>query len=61
MMAVGLRVVPLTGERPSLRQSIGRLLIGLLPLPGLSLIWAARSLGGRPLQDHLTKTYVVQG
>ncbi|MBN1247809.1 MAG: ABC transporter permease subunit [Anaerolineae bacterium] len=61
MMAVGLRVVPLTGTTPSLQQAIVRLIIGLLPLPGLSLIWSAKALGGRPLQDRLTRTYVVQG
>jgi uncharacterized RDD family membrane protein YckC len=61
MMAVGLRVIPIEGNTPSLQQAIGRLLIALLPLPGVSLIWAAKALGSRPLQDRLTKTYVVQG
>ena len=61
MMAVGLRVVPLDRTTPSLRQAIGRLLIALLPVPGFSLIWTARGLGGRPLQDRVTQTYVVQG
>jgi polar amino acid transport system permease protein len=61
MMAVGLRIVSLEGLTPSIGQAIGRLLIGILPVPGLSLIWAAKPLGGRPLQDRLTQTYVVQG
>lgn len=61
MMAVGLRVVPLDRTTPSLNQAIGRLLIALLPVPGFSLIWTARRLGGRPLQDRVTQTYVVQG
>lgn len=61
MMAVGLRIVSLEGLAPSIGQAIGRLLIGILPIPGLSLIWAAKPFGGRPLQDRLTQTYVVQG
>jgi len=61
MMAVGLRIVTHDGDELSLKQAIGRLLIGVLPLPGLSLIWAAPRLGGSPLQDQATHTAVVQG
>jgi uncharacterized RDD family membrane protein YckC len=61
MMAVGLRIVTHNGDQLSLKQAVGRLLIGLLPLPGFSLIWAAPRLGGSPLQDQATHTIVVQG
>ncbi|MCJ7550521.1 MAG: RDD family protein [Anaerolineae bacterium] len=61
MMAVGLRIVTHDGNAPSLKQAIGRLLIGALPLPGFSLIWATPRLGGSPLQDQATHTAVVQG
>jgi len=61
MMAVGLRIVTHNGNAPSLKQAIGRLVIGALPLPGFSLIWATPRLGGSPLQDQATRTAVVQG
>ncbi|MCD6284765.1 MAG: ABC transporter permease subunit [Anaerolineae bacterium] len=60
MMAVGLRIVTHDGAELSLRQAMGRLLIGVLPLPGFSLIWATPRLGGSPLQDQATHTAVVQ-
>jgi len=60
MMAVGLRVINTAGTPPSLRQAVVRLLLGLLPLPGVGLVWANRRLGGRPLQDRASNTYVVQ-
>ncbi len=59
MMAVGLRLVTRDGGTPTLGQALGRLLVSLLPMPGLSLVWAWRPLGGRPLQDRISHTYVV--
>jgi polar amino acid transport system permease protein len=61
MMAVGLRIATQNGSPLSLKQALGRLLIGILPLPGLSLIWAAPRLGGTPLQDRVTHSTVVEG
>jgi len=60
MMAVGLQIATQHGGPPSLGQAASRLAIGLLPVPGLSLLWAARKLGGLPLQDRATHTRVVQ-
>lgn len=60
MLAVGLRLVTADGMPPTLGRALPRLLLGLLPLPGLALIGAHRALGGRPLQDRWTETYVVQ-
>ncbi len=60
MMAVGLRVITQDANALSLRRAISRLVIGILPLPGFSLIWAVPQLGGIPLQDRATHTRVVQ-
>ncbi|MGC9523590.1 MAG: ABC transporter permease subunit [Anaerolineae bacterium] len=59
MMAVGLRLVTDGGGPPTLGQAMGRLLVSLLPVPGLSLVWAWRRLGGLPLQDRISQTYVM--
>jgi polar amino acid transport system permease protein len=58
MMSVGLRVTNADGNLPSLGQAARRLLFVVLPLPGLSLLWAHPALGGRPLHDRLTRTTV---
>jgi polar amino acid transport system permease protein len=60
MLAVGLRLVTPEGEPASLGQAIPRLLLTMLPLPGLALIGAVPALGGRPLQDRWTQTRVIQ-
>jgi polar amino acid transport system permease protein len=60
MLAVGLRLVTPEGEPASMGRAILRLLLALLPLPGLALIGAIPALGGRPLQDRWTQTYVIQ-
>ncbi|MCU0521275.1 MAG: RDD family protein [Anaerolineae bacterium] len=60
MMSVGLRLVDAGGSIPSIGQAVGRLLISLLPIPGLSLIWAHPTLGAAPLQDRLTRTTMVR-
>jgi len=60
MMAVGLQITTQDGGTPSLKQAVSRLAIGILPVPGFSLLWAAPRLGGQPLQDRATRTSVVQ-
>jgi polar amino acid transport system permease protein len=60
MLAVGLRLVTPEGAHASLGRAIPRLLLALLPLPGLALIGAIPALGGRPLQDRWTQTTVIQ-
>jgi polar amino acid transport system permease protein len=58
MMSVGLRLATPEGESPSLRQALQRLLLAILPLPGVSLVWAHPALGGQPLHDRLARTVV---
>ena len=58
MMSVGLRMVNAEGAPPSLGQALGRLLLGILPVPGFSLLFAHPVLGGSPLQDRLTHTTI---
>ncbi len=60
MMAVGLRLVNTDGAAPSVGQAVARLLTSLLPLPGVSLIWAHPALGAQPLQDRLSRTTMVR-
>jgi polar amino acid transport system permease protein len=60
MMAVGLRLIDREGRTPSFPQAVQRLLIALLPLPGLSYLGVLRPLGGYPLQDRFTRTFVVR-
>ena len=58
MMSVGLRLTSIEGASLSFGQAVRRLLLVVLPLPGLSLIWAHPALGGRPLHDRLARTVV---
>ena len=58
MMSVGLRVMNAEGAPPSLGQALGRLLLGMFPVPGFSLLFAHPVLGGSPLQDRLTHTTI---
>ncbi len=58
MMSVGLRVMNADGAPPSLGQALGKLLLGVLPVPGFSLLFAHPALGGSPLQDRLTHTTI---
>ncbi len=58
MMSVGLRVTTSEGDALSWGGAVRRLLLAVLPLPGLSLIWAHPALGGRPLHDRLAHTVV---
>jgi len=60
MMAVGLRLVDASGAAPSVGRAAIRLLVSLLPLPGVGLIWAHPALGAKPLQDRLTHTAMVR-
>ena len=60
MMAVGLRLIDRGGQNPTLSQAVKRLLIAFLPLPGLSYVGVLRPLGGYPLQDRFTQTFVVR-
>ena len=60
MMAVGLRLCDAEKRRPSLGQAAKRLALGLLPVPGLGLVWMMSALGARALQDRWTGTYVVR-
>ncbi len=60
MLAVGLRLTTPEGAHASLSRAIPRLLLAMLPLPGLALIGAIPALGGRPLHDRWTHTYVIQ-
>ncbi len=60
MMAVGLKLIDQEGGIPTLSQAVQRLLIAFLPLPGLSYVGVLRALGGYPLQDRFTRTFVVR-
>jgi uncharacterized RDD family membrane protein YckC len=60
MMAVGLRLIDREGNIPTLSRAVQRLLIAFLPLPGLSYLGILRPLGGYPLQDRFTRTFVVR-
>jgi uncharacterized RDD family membrane protein YckC len=60
MTAVGLRLVNDKGESPTLKQTITRFVVSLLPLPGLSLLGGIPALGGHPYQDRLSKTTVIR-
>ncbi len=60
MMAVGLRIVDRQGQVPAFSAALRRLLIAVLPLPGLSLVWIARGLGQRALHDRWARTFVVR-
>ncbi len=59
MMSVGLRVVERrAAHRPRSVRRWARLLLGMLPVPGFSLLFAHPVLGGSPLQDRLTHTTI---
>jgi len=60
MMAVGLRAFDSEGRPPSLGQAIKRLLLMLLPVPGLSLLWMLWSPARQPLYDQASQTVVIQ-
>jgi polar amino acid transport system permease protein len=60
MMAVGVCLVNEKGNIPNMNQAIRRLLIALLPLPGLSLVGMARVLGGCSLHDKVAQTDVIR-
>jgi polar amino acid transport system permease protein len=60
MLAVGLRLATPEGEGVPLSRAVPRLLLALLPLPGLGLIGAIPALGGRPFQDRWTQTTMIQ-
>jgi polar amino acid transport system permease protein len=60
MMAVGLKLIDENGRVPTLSQAIRRLLLACLPLPGLGYLGVLRPLGGYPLQDRFTHTFVIR-
>jgi ABC-type arginine/histidine transport system permease subunit len=60
MMAVGLRICDTQGNLPTSGQAIKRLLVMLLPIPGLSMLGMLDALGRQPLHDRVAQTSVVR-
>ncbi|HNT74861.1 MAG TPA: RDD family protein [Anaerolineae bacterium] len=60
MMAVGLRLVNAEGAFLTWGAAIKRLVVALLPLPGLSLFGLLPSLGGQIWHDRLAQTSVIR-
>ena len=60
MTAVGLRLVNVDGVPPTLMQAAIRLIVSVLPLPGLSSVGALPSLGGQPYQDKFSQITVIR-
>jgi len=60
MMAVGLRLENIDGASPTLKQAVIRLIVSLLPLPGLGLVGALAVLGSQPYQDKFSDTIVIR-
>jgi uncharacterized RDD family membrane protein YckC len=60
MMAVGLRIQNVSGRAPSFAQSLTRLALAVLPVPGFSLLWIRWSRARQPLHDQKARTFVVR-
>ncbi|MBN1878395.1 MAG: ABC transporter permease subunit [Anaerolineae bacterium] len=60
MMAVGLRIVTVQGLPLSLIQALKRLVLLILPVPGLSFLWMQGSSGGQPFHDRAAQTFVAR-